>query len=237
MRLRRPRLPVPASILLPPRWRRNATALAAVIAVAALIVCERTAQGPIQGGDRSRYHDRAFRVVYIVDGDTLDIDAPDTDKPVGRRDQGGSVQTRIRLWGVDTPELARNGRPEMHFAKAAKEFAEQTLRGKEVNVVLAPEKTRDKYGRLLAYVFCERGGRMFNEMLLEKGFAFADVRFKHPHKKQFESAEKRARKNNIGLWAGLTLDQMPAWKQRAERDAAPRGQSYQPVTSPENGEP
>ncbi|MEK7756378.1 MAG: hypothetical protein AAB385_04120, partial [Planctomycetota bacterium] len=94
---------MPASILLPPRWRRNATALAAVIAVAALIVCERTVQGPIQGGDRSRYHDRTFHVVYVVDGDTIDIDAPDADKP----------KTRVRLWGVDTPELARSGRPEM----------------------------------------------------------------------------------------------------------------------------
>jgi len=210
------RLPVPASILLPPRWHRHAIVLAAIIAAAALIVCERTTQGPIQGGDRSRYHDRTFRVVHVVDGDTLDIDATDADKPVGRRDQGGSVQTRIRLWGVDTPELARSGRPEMHFAKAAKEFAEQTLRGKEVNVVLAPEKTRDKYGRLLAYIYCERGGRMFNEMLLEEGFAYADPRFAHPYKKQFLSTEKRARKNAVGLWSGLTLDQMPAWMQRRQ---------------------
>jgi len=209
MRFRRPRLPVPASILLLPRWRRHATAFAAIIAVSALIVCERTAQGPIQGGDRSRYHDRAFRVAHVVDGDTLDIDAPDADKP----------KTRIRLWGVDTPELARGGRPEMHFAKAAMVFTEQSLGGKEVNVVLVPEKTRDKYGRLLAYVFCERGGRMFNEMLLEEGFAYADPRFAHPYKKQFESTENRARKNAVGLWSGLTLDQMPAWKQRRQRQA------------------
>ena len=219
MRLRRPRLPVPASILLPPRWRRHATVLAVVIAAAALIVCERTLQGPIQGGDQSRYHDRAFRVVHVVDGDTLDIDAPDADKP----------KTRVRLWGVDTPELARNGRPEMHFAKAAKDFAEQTLGGKEVNVVLAPEKTRDKYRRLLAYVFCERGGRMFNEMLLEEGFAYADPRFAHPYKKQFESTEKHARKNGVGLWSGLTFEQMPAWKQRFERAAAEKGQAGVPL--------
>jgi len=203
------RLPAPASILLPPRWRRHAIVLAAIFVAVALIVCERTIQGPIQGSDRSRYHDRAFRVVHVVDGDTLDIDAPDGDKP----------KTRIRLWGVDTPELARSGRPEMHFAKAAKEFAEQTLKGEEVNVVLAPEKSRDKYGRLLAYVFCERGGRMFNEMLLEEGFAYADPRFAHPYKKQFESSEKRARKNAVGLWPGLTLDQMPAWKQRRQQQA------------------
>lgn len=227
MRLRRSRPPLPDSIRLPPRWRRNATIFAAIIGAAALIVCERTTQGPIQGGDRSRYHDRTFRVVHVVDGDTLDIDAPDADKP----------KTRIRLWGVDTPELARGGRPEMHFAREAREFARQTLLDKTVNVVLAPEKSRDKYGRLLAYVFRERGGRMFNEMLIEEGCAYADPRFPHPYKKQFESAEKRARKNGIGLWSGLTLEQMPPWKQRSERTADSHDHSYEPVTVPDSDDP
>lgn len=189
------------------------TVATAIIAVAVLIVCERTTQGPIQGGDRSRYHDRTYRVVHVVDGDTLDIDAPDSDKS----------KTRIRLWGVDTPELARGGRPEMYFAIEAREFARQTLLDKTVNVVLAPEKTRDRYGRLLAYVFCERGGRMFNEMLIEEGYAYADPRFPHPYKKQFQSAEKRARKNGVGLWSGLNVEQMPAWRQRFERTKAPDG--------------
>ncbi len=209
MRLRRPKPPIPASILLPPRWRRNATVVAAVVTAAALMVCERTARGPIQGGDRARYHDRAFHVVHVVDGDTLDIDAPDA----------GKSKTRIRLWGVDTPELARGDHPEMHFAKQAREFAVQTLQDKEVNVVLAPDKTRDRYGRLLAYVFCKRGGQMFNEMLIEKGYAYADPRYAHPYKKQFDSAENRARKAGFGLWSGLTADQMPAWKQRREKKA------------------
>ncbi len=210
MRLRRSRLPVPPSILLPPRWRRGGTALLTIVAAAVLIVSERTARGPIQGGDRASYHDRAFRVVHVVDGDTIDIDAPDA----------GKTKTRIRLWGVDTPEIAHGDQPEMYFGREAKEFAKQTLAGKDVNVVLAPERTRDKYGRLLAYVFCERGGPMFNEMLLEEGYAYADLRFDHSYKKQFESIEKRARKAGVGLWAGVTLDQMPAWKQRFERKAA-----------------
>ena len=227
MHFRRSRPPLPASILLPPRWRRNAAALVAIMAAAALIVCERSIQGPAQGGDRVRYHDRTFHVLRVVDGDTMDIDAPDADKP----------KTRIRLWGVDTPELAHNSRPEMHFGREAKEFAERTLAGKDVNVILAAERTRDRYGRLLAYVFCQRGGRMFNEMLIEEGFAYADVRFKHPYKKQFESAEKRARKNNIGLWSGLTLDKMPRWKQRAERAAKGDKPGYQPVNAADDGRP
>ena len=210
MRLRRSRLPVPPSILLPPRWRRSATALLTIIAAAVLIVCERTARGPIQGGDRASYHDRAFRVVHVVDGDTIDIDAPDA----------GKTKTRIRLWGVDTPEIAHGGQPEMYFGKEAKQFAERMLSGREVHIVIAPERTRDKYGRLLAYVFCERGGRMFNEMLLEEGYAYADLRFDHSYKRQFEAIDKRARKAGVGLWAGVTVDQMPKWKQRFERRAA-----------------
>jgi len=210
MRPRRSKLPVPESILLPPRWRRHLTASLTILAAAALIVCERTARAPVLGGDRTRYHDRTFRVIHVVDGDTIDINAPDADKP----------KTRIRLWGVDTPEIAHGDQPEMYFGREAKEFAERTLSGKEVNIVLAPERTRDKYGRLLAYVFCERTGPMFNEMLLEEGYAYADLRFDHSYKKRFETTEKRARKAGVGLWTGVTPEQMPAWKQRFERKAA-----------------
>ena len=80
-----------------------------------------------------------------------------------------------------------------------------------------PEHTRGKYGRLLAYVFLDRGGRMFKEMLLEDGCAYADLRFKHPYFQQFKAIEKRARKSDIGLWKNVTLEHMPQWKQRFER--------------------
>jgi endonuclease YncB( thermonuclease family) len=83
--------------------------------------------------------------------------------------------------------------------------------------VLSPDKTRGKYGRLLAYVYLERGGRMFNEMLLEEGYAYADLRFRHHYYRQFKNVEKRARRAERGLWADVTLEQMPGWKQRFER--------------------
>ena len=143
----------------------------------------------------------------MVDGDTLDIEAPDRDRSV----------TRIRLWGVDTPEVAQGGRSDMHFGPESSAFARRTLEGRTVHVVLVPQHTRGKYGRLLAYVFLDRGGRMFNEMLLEDGYAYADLRFKHPYFQQFKALEKRARKSGIGLWKNVTLEHMPQWKQRFER--------------------
>jgi micrococcal nuclease len=184
-----------------------------LLIVGALLVCDRTRRAPVADDDWTRYHDRSFAVKRVLDGDTLIIEAPDRDKEV----------TRIRLWGVDTPELARGKKAGMHFGTEAKAFAERTLMGRRVHVVLSPKRTRGKYGRLLAYVYLERGGRMFNELLLEEGYAYADLRFPHHYFKQFKAVEKRARKDGVGLWAGITRQQMPQWKQRFERKAEEDG--------------
>jgi micrococcal nuclease len=184
-----------------------------LLIVGALLVCDRTRRTPVAGDDWTRYHDRSFAVTRVVDGDTLLIEARDRDKDV----------TRIRLWGVDTPELARGKKAGMHFGAEAKAFAERTMMGRRVHVVLSPKRTRGKYGRLLAYVYLDRGGPMFNEMLLEEGYAYADLRFQHHYFKQFKAIEKRARKAGVGLWSGITRQQMPKWKQRLERKAENEG--------------
>ncbi len=111
----------------------------------------------------------------------------------------------------------------MYFGPEATAFAETTLSGREVHIVLSPKRTRGKYGRLLAYVHLERGGRMFNEMLLEQGYAYADLRFDHHYYKQFKALEKRARRSGVGLWDGVTPPQMPEWKQRFERKGGGSG--------------
>lgn len=192
---------------MPSVWRRRAPGITVAAVLLAALVCSRTLGPPLQGDDWSRYHDRTFWVVYVVDGDTFDIGIPDADKPV----------TRIRLWGIDTPEVAGGGGSAMHFGPEASAYAKKVLAGREVHVVLSPKRSRGKYGRLLAYVFLERGGRMFNEMLLEEGYAYADLRFKHHYYDKFKRTEKRARKAGVGLWADITLDKMPAWKQRFEK--------------------
>ncbi|MCH7591189.1 MAG: thermonuclease family protein [Planctomycetes bacterium] len=206
----RPR--IPDSIVLPPLWRRHASTLLVLALVASGVVCarsvDRSGVAPTPGGDTARYHDQTFRVARVVDGDTLDIEAADRDKSV----------TRIRLWGVDTPEVAGTRGGRMHFGPEASEFAKQTLTDRDVHIVLSPKRTRGKYGRLLAYVFMSRGGRMFNEMLLEGGYAYADLRFDHHYIDRFKRIEKHARRSGAGLWADVTLEKMPAWRQRFEKD-------------------
>ncbi len=211
----------PASIRLPRGWRRAAPLALTVFGLAVAVVCERSGLSPVSTQSRSaspgfadrddldRYHDHTFRVVRVVDGDTIDIEAPDH----------GNPGTRIRLWGVDTPEVAHGSQPNMYFGPEARTFAERTLENKSVHIVLSPKRTRDRYGRLLAYVFLERGGTMLNELLVEEGMAYADTRFDHAYKKRFEDAEKRARKSSTGLWADVKTEDMPAWRQKRERQA------------------
>jgi micrococcal nuclease len=183
--------------------------MAVLLLGGALVAYERGFGGLEAGDDYTGYHDKVFRVVNVVDGDTFDIDVPD----------GRHRTTRIRLWGVDTPEVGGNNTEVMHYGPEASSFARRRLMGREVRVVLSPTKTRGKYGRLLAYVYLVPSGVMFNELLLEHGYAYADWRFPHPHKRQFKLIEKRAQKQGAGLWADVTFEQKLAWRQRMESRA------------------
>ncbi|MHC4611348.1 MAG: thermonuclease family protein [Planctomycetota bacterium] len=201
---RRPK--VPASITLPPIWRRRPVLTVFLMALLGLVVYERGFGRLGQADDYTRYHDKVFEVVNVVDGDTFDIASPDGRLPT----------TRIRLWGVDTPEIAGSRDGAMHYGAESSAFAKRRLLGRNVRVVLSPTKTRGKYGRLLAYVYVQPSDAMFNELLIEHGYAYADWRFAHPYKRQFKAIEDRARKQGVGLWAEVTLEQMPAWRQRME---------------------
>ncbi len=192
---------------MPSFWRRRAITLSlAALAIAAISFDRLTHQAP-STDDWQQYHDAMFRVVRVIDGDTLDIAAPD----------GDHLTTRVRLWGVDSPELARNEYPAMHFAEQAREFAVNTLQDSQVHIVLSPKRSRGKYGRLLAYVYLTKKGSMFNEMLIEEGYAFADLRFKHHYYDRFKGIEKAAHHAARGMWAEMAIDKMPHWRQRFEK--------------------
>lgn len=197
---------LPPTIRLPRRWRRGGLGALLLILLSACLAYERSTTPEKASSDHEKYHDRSFRVVHVVDGDTLHLDVPD-----GRHDA-----TRVRLWGVDTPETGHGNTPEMYFGPQAKAFAQETLEGRTVHVLLAEKRTRDKYDRLLAYVYVERGGVMFNELLLEEGYAYADRRFPHHYREAFAAVEARARRAGKGLWADVTPEQMPPWRQRMD---------------------
>ena len=154
--------------------------------------------------DLSKYNARQFTVAKVIDGDTIDIDIPD----------GNYNHTRIRLLGIDTPETKDPRTGPMYFGKEASDFATNLAFGKQVTIFLDKDKNpRDKYHRLLAYVQLP-DGKFLNEELLSEGYAYAYLPFKHSLSNKYKQLESVARGQNKGLWANVTSEQMPKWRQK-----------------------
>ncbi|MBK8269168.1 MAG: thermonuclease family protein [Planctomycetes bacterium] len=154
--------------------------------------------------DRSRYNGITAIVVNAIDGDTLGIDIPD--HPADR--------TRIRLLGIDCPEIAHApGESDAHFGREAADFVQEHMIDQKVRIALDPTRNpRDKFGRLLAYVYLEDSVEMLNETLLVEGLAYADPRFPHVFRHRFTELERRARRAKVGLWQDLNPQMMPPWR-------------------------
>ena len=195
MKRRRPRRPRPLATYLSGRTRtRRFVGAAGILLVILLIVLDRAVL--YRGGEVGRYEGRAWRVVRVIDGDTLEINAPDV-TPTG----DPSPTTRVRLWGVDTPERARadTGEPAEPFAEAATALARDLCEGKTVELQLQPHRVRGNFGRLLAYVILDDGTTL-NERLLAAGLARADDRFSHQWDERYLLIEDQARKERVGMW-------------------------------------
>ena len=163
-------------------WRRALPWLI-VFVVVALVgsgVLKRSPQAGGSGGGR---------VVRVVDGDTIKVDLGD-----GRPES-------VRYIGVDTPETVKPNTPVQCFGKAASAYNERLVEGESVRLRYDAER-RDRYGRLLAYVYRRRDGLFVNEALVRGGYATTlTIPPNVAHADQFRSLERRARARGRGLWS------------------------------------
>lgn len=131
----------------------------------------------------------SYKVLKVIDGDTIVID------------KDGTSET-IRMIGVDTPETVHPSKAVQCFGVEASNQTKTWLTGQLVKLeVDSSQGERDKYGRLLAYVF--RTDNLFvNQKLIDEGFAY-EYTYNLPYKYQaeFKTAEVEARTNKRGLWA------------------------------------
>jgi len=125
-------------------------------------------------------------VRYVHDGDTLRL-------VDGRR---------VRLLGIDAPELARDGHPAQPFGIEARDYLRNLVKqhGNRVSLVYDTEK-KGKYGRTLAYLFFDKSDNVQADMI-DAGLAIAyttppDVRFSFC----FQQHEARARQAGIKIWS------------------------------------
>lgn len=201
-------------------WRKATWLGGLAAAVALAILADRLG---VLGGrppdDLEKYHDKTCHVVRVIDGDTLDVDIPDRRRP----------HTRVRLWGVDTPETVKPNTPPQHFGRQAGEFTKRICLDKEARLELERPKTRDNYGRLLAYVYLP-DGRMLNRLLVTEGYGYADPRYDHAHKREFRSLQRAARRAGVGLWRNLGRSDLPYYYQGLKLPERSRGEEQEDET-------
>jgi micrococcal nuclease len=132
------------------------------------------------------------KVLRVVDGDTIRVRL------------GGRTE-RVRYIGVDTPESVKPGTPVQCFAKRAAAANAALVAGREVRLVGDVER-RDRYGRLLAYVYREPDGAFVNAELVRDGYARTlTIAPNVAHSRQLAQLARAARESGRGLWAACGM--------------------------------
>ena len=135
-----------------------------------------------------------YKVVKVIDGDTIDV-------------MIGTSTERLRIIGIDTPETKDPRKVVQCFGVEASNEAHRVLDGK--NVFLERDYTqdnRDKYNRLLRYVYFE-DHNSFELHMIKNGFAHEyTYRMPYKYQKEYKTAELEARTKEVGLWAKDTCE-------------------------------
>ena len=127
------------------------------------------------------------RVVKVVDGDTIHVLAK------GRR-------VKVRYIGVDTPETHRPGTPVQCYGRAASAYNAGLVAGRRVQL-RTDAAQRDRYGRLLAYVYRRPDGLFVNAELVRRGYAqILTIPPNVSHAPELLRLAREARAAGRGLW-------------------------------------
>lgn len=122
-------------------------------------------------------------VKRVIDGDTIELASGE----------------KVRYIGIDTPEKNSPIVSKQCFAEESSAYNQSFVEGKNVKLT-QDTSARDRYGRLLAYVYLE-DGTFLNADLVKKGFAFASEYPPDTAKQALlDQAQESARSQGLGLW-------------------------------------
>ncbi|MDO8185943.1 thermonuclease family protein [Conexibacter sp. JD483] len=143
------------------------------------------------GGDSAlRAGGRAqAQVERVVDGDTIAVTV------------AGAAE-RVRYIGVDTPETVKPNAPVECFGPAASAFNRELVRAGERVTLRFDRELRDRYGRLLAYVYRDRDALFVNARLVGAGAARTlEISPNTAHAAELARLQAQARAAGRGLWS------------------------------------
>lgn len=132
-----------------------------------------------------------YKVAQFVDGDTIVVD------------MNGAKET-IRFIGVDTPETHDPRKAVQCFGVAAAAHTKELIGTNNVRLEVDTLNTnRDRYGRLLRYIYIP-DGRLINAEIIKDGYGFAYTGFPFTKSDEFLNYQTTAREQSKGLWSSCT---------------------------------
>jgi len=132
--------------------------------------------------------EREATVERVIDGDTFVL----------------TTGERVRLIGVDTPELQKEDMPVQYYAEEARQFLTRMVEGRQVTLK-SDWQGKDQYERTLAYVYLE-DTIFVNLEIVKQGYGFAYTRYPFEYMESFRKCQRQAMAQSAGLW-GRTLSQ------------------------------
>jgi len=144
-----------------------------------------------------------YSVSKFVDGDTIEVN------------MNGHNET-IRFIGIDTPETHKPNTPVQCYGPEAAAFTKSFIGSNNVRLQADPMDTnRDRYGRLLRYVYLP-DGTLVDAKLISEGYAFAYTLFPFQQKEAFVSLENQAKQAKKGLWGACQVTVEPGGKEQTQ---------------------
>lgn len=133
------------------------------------------------------------QVADVFDGDTVRLED-------GRR---------VRLVGINTPEVAHQGKPAEPLAEAAKEQLETLLKKRPIRLLVGQD-SHDHYGRVLGHLFDAEGSSVI-AALLQQGAGFqVAIAPNFRYLDCYLQAQKQAQEQRLGVWGHPYYDAVPA---------------------------
>ncbi len=133
-----------------------------------------------------------YKVAQFDDGDTIVVE------------MNGTRET-VRFIGVDTPETHKPNTPVQCYGPEASSYTKQLIGSQKVRLQADPLDTnRDRYGRLLRYIYLP-DGTLVEQKLISEGYGFAYTYFPFEKATEFSAYEQQAKAANKGLWSACQV--------------------------------
>lgn len=155
-------------------------------AIFGLIVASTLSAMNLYAGSQCRApgYDQHVRIDYVIDGDTISLENGD----------------RVRLIGIDTPEIGSDGQAHQQGALAARHYLEDLLRLEVKYPIVYGVERHDHFGRSLAHLFLPTGENV-QALLLKHGFGTSlTIPPNLGFLECYQQLSRQARASRRGIW-------------------------------------